>query len=205
MGRRGEDGPRPEGGAAAHPGPAHDHAPGPDERLVLNHDRHRVRRLEHAADADAAGEVDVLADLGGRADGGPGVDHRPGVHVGADVDERGHQHRPRRDVATPPRDRAGQHPHAVQPGLQRDPVVVPEVTHLGAGHRQHPEGQQDGPLGPLVHHHLIGDRVDVRHPGLARVHRVHRGDDGRTRLGVGRGQFGPPLPQLVDHVGEGGR
>src|SRR4029079_4977937 len=33
VGGRGEDGARPEGGAAAHPGAADDHAPGPDERL----------------------------------------------------------------------------------------------------------------------------------------------------------------------------
>ena len=44
-----------------------------------------LQRLEHAADADAARQVHVLADLRARADGGPGVDHRAFVDVGADV------------------------------------------------------------------------------------------------------------------------
>ena len=35
-----------------------------------------LQRLEHAADADAARQVHVPADLRARADRGPGVDHR---------------------------------------------------------------------------------------------------------------------------------
>ena len=61
-------------------------------------------RLEHAADADAAGQVHVLADLGAAADRRPGVDHRAAVHVGADVDVGGHQHDAAGDVGAAPGD-----------------------------------------------------------------------------------------------------
>ena len=64
----------------------------PDEAVVLDDDRVRLQRLEHAADADAAGQVTVLADLRAGADGRPGVDHGAGVDIGADVDEARHQH-----------------------------------------------------------------------------------------------------------------
>ena len=50
-----------------------------------------LHRLQHAADAGAAGDVAVLADLGAGADRGPGVDHGAAVDTGADVDEGGHQ------------------------------------------------------------------------------------------------------------------
>src|SRR5690606_13926218 len=46
---------------------------------------------EHAANADAARQVDVLADLGAAAHGGPGIDHGAFVDIGADIDETGHQ------------------------------------------------------------------------------------------------------------------
>ena len=46
-----------------------------------------LQRLEHAADADAAGEMAVLADLRARADRRPGVDHRACVDIGAEIDE----------------------------------------------------------------------------------------------------------------------
>ena len=52
----------------------------------------RLRRLEHAADPDAAGEVDVGADLRARADRRPRVDHRPRPDPGADVHVARHQH-----------------------------------------------------------------------------------------------------------------
>ena len=47
-----------------------------DERAVLDHDGRGLQRLEHAADADAAGQVHVGADLRARADRRPRVDHR---------------------------------------------------------------------------------------------------------------------------------
>src|SRR5438477_15209 len=70
---------------------------GADEAVILDDHRIRLQRLQYAADADAAGEVHVLADLRAGADGGPGVDHAALVDVGPDVDVRGHQHRVFRD------------------------------------------------------------------------------------------------------------
>ena len=58
-----------------------------------------LQRLEHAADAGAAGEVAVLADLRARTDRRPGVDHRAGADVRADVDEARHQHHVLAEVA----------------------------------------------------------------------------------------------------------
>jgi hypothetical protein len=63
-----------------------------DEAVVLDDRRVGLQRFEHAADADAAGEVHVLADLRAGADRRPGVDHRAFIDVGADVDVGGHQH-----------------------------------------------------------------------------------------------------------------
>ena len=67
-----------------------------------------LQRLEHAADAHAAREVHVLADLGARAHRGPGVDHRALVHVGADVHVGGHEDDVLADVGAAARHR-GRH------------------------------------------------------------------------------------------------
>src|SRR2546422_506714 len=48
--------------------------------------------FEHAADAHAAREVHVLADLRTGADGSPGVDHGAFVDVGADVHKAWHEY-----------------------------------------------------------------------------------------------------------------
>src|SRR5207344_823803 len=63
-----------------------------DEAVVLDDRRVRLHRLQHATDADPAGEVHVLADLSAGTDGSPGVDHGALVDIGADVHERGHEH-----------------------------------------------------------------------------------------------------------------
>ena len=49
-----------------------------------------MHRFQHAADTDAAGQVDVFADLGAGANGGPGIYHRAFIDVGADIDKRRH-------------------------------------------------------------------------------------------------------------------
>ena len=51
-------------------------AAGADERVVLDDDRARARRFQHAADGDARGEVDPRPDLGARADEHVRIDHR---------------------------------------------------------------------------------------------------------------------------------
>src|SRR5487761_1189153 len=109
----GQDGAGAELGAAPDPGALDHHAARPDARVVFVHYRDRIRRLEHAADAHAARQVDVLAYLRTRSDGGPGVHHRALVHVAADVDERGHEHDPGREVAAPAGDGARHDPDAV--------------------------------------------------------------------------------------------
>src|SRR5690606_12965145 len=52
-----------------------------DEAVVLDDRRRRLQRLEHAADADAAREVNVAADLRAAADRRPRGDHRGPVDV----------------------------------------------------------------------------------------------------------------------------
>src|SRR5262249_12826129 len=86
---------------------AHDHAFGnlrarADEAIVFQDDRARLQRLEHTADAGAAGDVTVLADLRAGADRGPGVDHGAGIHVGAEIDEARHQHHAGGYIGRPP-------------------------------------------------------------------------------------------------------
>ena len=71
-----------------------------------------LQRLEHAADAGAAGQVAVLADLRAGTHRGPGVDHGAVADVRADVDEARHQHHVLADVRAAARDRAGHHARA---------------------------------------------------------------------------------------------
>ena len=194
----GQDGARAEHGTLADPGAFDDHAPGADVRVVLDDHRDGVRRLEHAADTDPAGQVHVLADLSAGSDRRPGVDHRPGVDIGTDVDERGHQDRAGRDVGTPPDDGARDRAHAVEVRGERDPVVIPEVAHLRPDHRQQAEGQQDRAFGPFVDHDLATGRIRPRHPGLPGVDRINRGDHDRPGLLVVRGKAGARFPQFVD-------
>src|SRR5262249_52999335 len=59
------------------------HAAAADERVVLDDDWRGLRRLEHAADADAPGQVHVGADLRARPHGRPCVDHRVRTDAGA--------------------------------------------------------------------------------------------------------------------------
>ena len=73
----------------------------PIVHVVADDDRRRLRRLEHAADADAAREVHALADLRARPDRRPGVDHRVGADARADVHVARHQDRRRARGTSP--------------------------------------------------------------------------------------------------------
>ena len=103
-----------------------------EEAAVLDDHGARAGRLEHAADAHAARDVDVAADLRARADGRPGVDHRARADARADVDVGRHEHRARLD------ERAAAHRgrrHDADAGgrrvaLERDLVVVGERPDL---------------------------------------------------------------------------
>src|SRR5260221_3397876 len=94
-----------------------------DEAIVLDDHRVRLERLEHAADADAAREVAVLADLGAGADRRPGIDHRGAVDIGADIDEARHQDDARRDEGGTADDAARHRAEAGLAKTRRIPVL----------------------------------------------------------------------------------
>src|SRR5262245_8172476 len=69
-----------------------------NEAVVFDDGGPGLQRFEHATDADATGEVHVLADLRAGTDRGPGIDHGAAVDVGTDVHVAGHQHHVGSDV-----------------------------------------------------------------------------------------------------------
>ena len=80
-----------------------------------------LQRFEHAADADAARQMHVLADLRAGADRRPGVDHGAAVDVRADVHVARHEHDVGRDVRAAARD--GRRHHARAAAVQQLAVV----------------------------------------------------------------------------------
>src|SRR3990167_503391 len=181
---------------------------GADEAVVLDDGGVGLQRLQHAADAHAARQVHVLADLRARAHGGPGVDHRAFVDVGADVDVAGHQHHALADEAAAPRHRRRHHAHAA--GADRGLVDVRELgLHLVeegqvAGMHRHvvveAEAQQHRFLQPLVDRPLA-HAAALRHTqpagvelGNGMVHRV--ADLGGGGAGA---EAGAAFPGLVDN------
>src|SRR5207253_4302827 len=74
-----------------------DLAAGADEAVVLDDGGVGLERFQHTADADAAGEVHVPADLRAGTHRGPGIDHRAFVNVGTDIHVRGHEDHVLRD------------------------------------------------------------------------------------------------------------
>src|SRR5205814_1471991 len=57
-----------------------------DEGAVLDNHGSSAGRFEHAADAHATCQVYVAADLRTTANGGPGINHRPGSDTSPNVD-----------------------------------------------------------------------------------------------------------------------
>src|SRR5690606_31969953 len=129
-----------------------------DEAVVFDDGGAGLQGLQHAADAHAARQVDMAADLRARAYRGPGVHHRAFTHARADVDVRGHQHRVGRDVGAAPH--RGGRDHAKAATLEILGAVVLELQWhfvvVQLGRLAHdavvgpPEGQQHGFLDPLV-------------------------------------------------------
>ena len=162
-----------------------------DERAVLDDHRPRLRRLEHAADADAAGEVHVRADLGARADRRPRVDHRPRADPGADVDEPRHQD----DALGEKRSVSGDagrddaHPPLGVVVLHRDLVQEVEAADLHRLDLAQPEVEEDRLLRPVV-----DDPLAVALLRDARFASVEKRDRGLDRLRVELAA----LPDLVD-------
>jgi len=175
-------------GAPADAGPFDDDGPGTDEGIVLDHDRGGLGRLQHTPDADAAGKVHVLPDLGAGTDGGPGVDHGAFADVGADVHVGRHHRHAGGEVRAPAGRRPGHDPHlgGGVVALERDAVVVLERAELGRLQAPQAEAEQDGLLQPFVHDDLPVD--DFGHPGLTPVEQVDGflhplGDVGRQAVG----------------------
>src|SRR3546814_11360052 len=65
---------------------------GANKAIVLNNDRISLQRLKHTADADTAGQMHILADLGAASNRHPGIHHGALIDNSADVDEARHQH-----------------------------------------------------------------------------------------------------------------
>ena len=168
-----------------------------DEAIVLDDDGLGLQRLQHAADADAAGNVHALADLGAGADRRPGVDHGAFIDIGAEIDEGRHQHDVPGDEGRAADDGAR---HRAKAGVAK-PVLAPAVElrrHLvpprglagAAGNRAHvveAERQQHRLLQPLIDLPFAAGLAlgDAR---LALVEQFERGIDGVADFALGRGR-----------------
>ena len=97
-----------------------------DEAFVLDDYGRALDRFQYAADAHAAAQVDVFADLRARSDRGPCVHERTGVDIGADVHVTGHQDRSRRQVCAVTGHCGGDdaHAEAVESVFERNFIVV---------------------------------------------------------------------------------
>ena len=197
--RAGEDRAGAEHGALPHPGTLGHDGPAADHALVTDHHGSGLRRFEHTTDPDATRQMDVLADLGTRTDGGPRVDHGAFADIGTNVGVARHHHHARGLIATPPGLGSGHHAdtalHVV--ALERNLVGVLERCVFDGLHLGDLEQQQDGVFAPLVH----GDRAvgvplrDTGHTGVEGVDRlVHGGND----LRVVDAQAVAALPQAFD-------
>jgi hypothetical protein len=103
---------RPEHGAGADAHALGEDRARADESTVFDDHGTRARRLEHAADADAAREVDIRADLRPGADRRPRVHHRARADPRADVHVARHHHDARREIRAVARDRGRHDAHA---------------------------------------------------------------------------------------------
>src|SRR5262249_27259520 len=112
-----------EYGALAHDYAFGDFGASADEAVILDDHRLLLQRLEHAADPNPARDVHALADFCARTHGRPGVDHGALIDIGAEIDERRHQH----DVAGDER-RAAHHcaRHCAEAGIAK-PVRPPAI------------------------------------------------------------------------------
>ena len=159
LGRGPDEHPHRQHAAALHHHALGDLGPGADEAVVLDDHRIGLQRLQHAANADAAGQMAVGADLRAASDRRPGIHHRVAPDIGADIDEARHQHRARRDVGRAPHHRAGHRAEArlaeavLAPAGEFQRHLVPHRRAARPLHRRRigqPERQQHRLLQPLV-------------------------------------------------------
>ena len=181
---------------------AHDDALGDfraraDEAIVLDDHGLGLQRLEHAADADPAGNMHALADLGAGADRRPGVDHGAFIDIGAEIDKGWHQHDVPGDEGGTADDGAG---NGAKAGVAK-PVFAPAVElrrHLvpprglagAAGNRAHvveAERQQHRLLQPLIDLPFAAG-LALGHACLALVEQIQRVIHGLADFAFGRGR-----------------
>jgi hypothetical protein len=163
--------------------------------------------LQHAADADAAGQVHARADLRTGTHRGPGIDHAAGADIGADVHVARHQHGVLRDVRTAAYQCSGH--HACTEILQFGVVAMSEAQrHLVERLRRaaidhaiviEAEVQQHRLLDPLVHR-PAAMAIRFGDAAFAGFEQVDDLADGRPQVGLdlGLGQFVAPLEGGVD-------
>src|SRR5690606_3730745 len=113
LGRLADENAHPEHRALAHDAALDNLRACADEAVVLDDGGGGLHGFEHAADADAARQMHILADLRAGAHGSPGIDHGALADIGAQIDEGRHQHHARRDIGGAAHDGAG---HGAQPG-----------------------------------------------------------------------------------------
>ena len=167
--------------------------------MILDDDRAGLQRLQHAADADAAGDVHVLADLRAGADRGPGVDHGRFVDIGAEIDEGRHQHDVLGDEGRAAHDRTR---HGAETGVAefllgiilelRGHLVPPGRAAGAAADRAHvveTERQQHRLLQPLVDLPRAV-RLRLGDARLALVEQIERELDGVAHFTLGGGVDG---------------
>src|SRR5581483_8509528 len=181
---------------------AQDHAFGhfrtrADEAIVLDDHGFGLQRLQYAADADTAGDVHPLADLGAGADRRPCVDHGRFIDIGAEIDEGRHQHNVARDEGRATNDGAGNGAEAgvakavLAPAVEfRRHLVPPRRLARAARYRGHvveAERQQHRLLQPLMHLPFAVSLTfgDAR---FAFVEQVERVIDGLADFAVGGGR-----------------
>ena len=155
-------------------------------------------RLEHAADADPARQVDVGADLGARTHRRPGVDHGVGADPGADVDVARHHDDARLEEAAPA-GRGARAPPGRPPRRSRASAGACRRTRTGPPRRSPwpRAGRAAGWPASATRGRRPRPPVDLGDPGLAAVEQVDRLVDVGGGLGVAGLQLGPALPQSV--------
>src|SRR5690606_33211343 len=179
-----------------------------DEAVVLDDGRIGLQRLENAPDADAAGQVDVPADLGAGADRRPGIDHRPFIDIGTDIDVGRHEDHVAADERAPAGNGRRHDPESgLREALGRIGIEfrghLVEEAQWRLAHRGvvlEAEGQQHRLLDPLVDDPVAAD--PARHAQAAGVEFVDDMVDRVADIGGGAGwpQRGALFPGAFDRL-----
>ena len=161
--------------------------------MIFNDHRPRLQRLKHAANANPAGQMHILADLRARADRRPGIDHRALINISAQINKGWHQHHTRRNVGRAADHTAWHRPEprilklSIAPAIELAGNLVPPNrlarTMLNHRHVKQAERQQHRLFQPLIDHPAI--RRLLRHAKTAIIHARKRGHHSITHLALG--------------------